>query len=62
MDIGLSSDMFESFQKYQRLLRIMFHKMEGEYGFININAAKTSRNVHKDICQKVEEYIVHQKV
>lgn len=49
MDLGLSRDRFESFFRYQELLRKEFDEMAREYDFIKVNANRTIREVHKDV-------------
>ena len=49
MDLGLSRDRFESFFRYQELLRTQFDWMAREYEFVKVNANRTSREVHRDV-------------
>ncbi|MCX7012214.1 MAG: thymidylate kinase [Candidatus Sumerlaeota bacterium] len=49
MDIALSRDMFESFVKYQRLIRREFQRMEKKYNFITINANRGVRSIAREI-------------
>ncbi len=49
MDLGLSRDRFESFFRYQELLRKEFEWMSGEYDFVKVNANRSSREVHRDV-------------
>ena len=48
MDLCLSRDRFESFYRYQALLREEFGFMEHRYGFHRIEANRTPQAVHKD--------------
>jgi dTMP kinase len=49
MDLGLSRDRFESFFRYQELLRKEFDWMAQAYDFVKVNANRTPREVHKDV-------------
>jgi dTMP kinase len=54
MDIGLSSDMFESFIKYQNLMHKEFRRMQREYEFVIINGNKSVRAVSHDLKAQIE--------
>ena len=49
MDLGLSRDRFESFFRYQELLREQFDWMAKEYDFVKVNSNRTPREVHRDV-------------
>ncbi len=49
MDLGLSQDRFESFFRYQELLRKEFEWMAGEYDFVKVNSNRSPREVHRDV-------------
>jgi len=54
MDVALSRDMFESFIKYQRLIRREFQWMADEYNFITINGNRSIRAIARDIEFRLE--------
>ncbi|HTT25873.1 MAG TPA: dTMP kinase [Thermoplasmata archaeon] len=49
MDLGLSTDRFESFFRYQQLLGQQFDWMAKEYDFVKVNANRSPREVHRDV-------------
>ena len=49
MDLGLSRDRFESFFRYQELLRAQFDQMAKQYEFVKVNANRSPREVHRDV-------------
>jgi dTMP kinase len=49
MDLGLSTDRFESFFRYQQLLGQQFDWMAKEYEFVKVNSNRSPREVHKDV-------------
>lgn len=49
MDLGLSMDRFESFFRYQELLRAQFDAMAKEFDFVRVNANRSPREVHRDV-------------
>jgi dTMP kinase len=53
MDMELSVDIFQSFKKYQSLIKREFKKMDKKYNFVNINANR-SLNV---VCNELKRYI-----
>ncbi len=48
MDLGLSRDMFDSFNKYQRMMQLEFQRMQKEYGFELVNANRSVESVQRD--------------
>jgi dTMP kinase len=48
MDLCLSRDRFESFYRYQSLLRAEFGVMESRYGFHRVDANRTPIAVHRE--------------
>jgi dTMP kinase len=48
MDLCLSRDRFESFYRYQSLLRAEFGAMEKKYGFHRVDANRTPTAVHRE--------------
>jgi len=57
MDTALSTDMFESFVKYQRMIRREFQRMEREHGFITINGNRSARSIAREIQLRTEEIL-----
>lgn len=53
MDLSLSRDRFESFFRYQELLRGEFDWMAKEFGFRRVDANRDPANVHKDVLAHV---------
>ncbi len=53
MDLGLSTDMFESFLKYQNLIQEEFTKMQAKYGFQVINGNRSVQAVAKDLQERI---------
>jgi dTMP kinase len=49
MDLGLSTDRFESFFAYQQLLGKEFDWLSNQYDFVRVNSNRTPREVHKDV-------------
>lgn len=54
MDLGLSRDMFDSFLKYQGLVRDQFQRLQSAYGFENIDAERPADEITVDIRRKIE--------
>jgi dTMP kinase len=53
MDLGLSHDMFDSFVKYQGMLRKEFEQMQQEFGFCIINANLRIDAIQRELRQKI---------
>jgi dTMP kinase len=49
MDLGLSSDMFQSFLKFQGLIQAEFERMQKVYGFDILNGNRSIRAIAKDL-------------
>ncbi|MDE1819639.1 MAG: dTMP kinase [Euryarchaeota archaeon] len=54
MDLGISRDRFESFFRYQALLKTEFDWMARSYGFVKINANRSPLEVHRDVRASVQ--------
>lgn len=54
MDVGLSSDMYESFFKYQRLIQREFSRMQKQYGFTVIDGNRPVREISQDLQKRIE--------
>ena len=57
MDLGLSTDMFESFMRYQRRIQTEFRRLQDKYNFIVINGNRSVRSVAKELQQKTIEVL-----
>jgi dTMP kinase len=57
MDMGMGSDMLESFQKYQTALREHFVNLSQEYGFNTVDASPDAETVQNRIREKAESYL-----
>jgi dTMP kinase len=53
MDLGMGSDMLESFQKYQSEIRIHFNRLAEEYGFNVVDAGPDPETIQRIIREKV---------
>ena len=53
MDLGLSRDRFDSFIRYQKLIRAEFRRMAKEYDFHTINGNRSIRTIARDLQSKV---------
>jgi dTMP kinase len=58
MDLGLSSDWYDSFIGYQKRLRGEFLKLKDEFGFQQINANRGMQSVFADVKRRIGEVIV----
>ncbi|MFH0792523.1 MAG: hypothetical protein V2A74_00660, partial [bacterium] len=53
MDLGFSRDMFESFVRYQKLMRDEFRRMENKFGFEVINGSRSMRAITLDLDRRI---------
>ncbi len=56
-DIGLSVDIYNSFEIYQKRCIAEYKKLQKEYNFININGELSKEEIHKIIVSKVQEVL-----
>lgn len=56
-DIGLSTDIYNSFEIYQKRCIEEYKKLQKEYNFININGEQSKEEIHKQIKDKVNEVL-----
>ena len=56
-DIGLSTDVYNSFEIYQKRCIDEYKKLEKEYNFIKINGELSKEEIHNKIAAKVEEVL-----
>jgi len=54
MDLGLSSDMFDSFLKYQALVQETFKCLQGTYGFTIVDAHRSIDAINSELKAKME--------
>jgi dTMP kinase len=57
LDIGISNDIFDSFIKYQYMLRKEFEKIRTKYGLINIDGNKDIQTIYNQIQSKIDEFL-----
>jgi dTMP kinase len=53
MDLGLSSDMFDSFLKYQRMIQAEFRAMQERFDFEVVNANLGILRIHRDLQRQI---------
>ena len=58
MDLGLGSDLYESFVNYQTKLIAQLDIMSKEYNFVELDATKEPQDVFLDIKNKISEILV----
>ena len=56
-DIGLSSDIYNSFEIYQKKCLEEYKKLEKEYNFITLDGTKPKGEIHETIKTKVQELL-----
>ena len=54
MDLGLSSDMFDSFMRYQALMAKQFHRLQNIYGFHIIDGDRAPDEISHELQRKTE--------
>jgi len=57
MDIGISRDWYESFVKYQKILRLEYGKLQKKYGFEMIDANRSIYGVQRTLRTKIESVL-----
>lgn len=60
-DLGLSADIFDSFIKYQYLLKKEFTMMQKKYGLIDVNGDKSIEDIYHNIQTKISGYLDQNK-
>jgi dTMP kinase len=58
MDLGLSRDMFDSFLRYQALMRDAFRRLQKTYGFAIVDGERTPQVVGGELQAKIEAVLV----
>ncbi len=56
-DIGLSTDIYNSFEIYQKRCLDEYKKLKKEYNFIELDGTKPKEEIHLHIKQKVQELL-----
>ena len=56
-DIGLSGDIYNSFEIYQKRCLDEYIKLQKEYNFIELDGTKTQEEIHNQIKEKVNELL-----
>ena len=60
-DLGLSADIFDSFIKYQYLLKKEFTLMQKKYGLIDVDGNKSIEDIYHNIQTKISRYLDQNK-
>ena len=58
MDLGLSRDLFDSFLKYQTLMRDTFHRLQKTYGFAILDGERPPDEISEELKEKIEAVLV----
>ena len=56
-DIGLSTDIYNSFEIYQKRCLDEYKKLSKEYGFIEIDGTKNKKEIHQIIKEEVQKLL-----
>jgi dTMP kinase len=54
MDLGLSRDMFDSFLRYQGLMRDTFRRLQQTYGFDIVNGERSPDEINQELQSRIE--------
>ena len=57
MDIGYSRSWYDSFIRYQTDLHRAFRRLQGIYGFVAVNGARTPRFVNRELKTRIESIL-----
>jgi len=57
MDLGLTSDMFDSFLEYQTRMAAQFQRLRETYGFTIVNGARSADDVNAELQAKIESVL-----
>jgi dTMP kinase len=58
LDLGISNDIFDSFVKYQYILKKEFEKMRSKYDLINIDGNNTIELIYQQIQSKIDKFLI----
>jgi dTMP kinase len=61
LDLGISNDIFDSFVKYQYILKKEFEKMRSKYDLINIDGNNTIELIYQQIQSKIDKFLISDK-
>lgn len=53
MDLSLSTDTFESFHRYQTMLKTEFDALAGRYGFVTLDGSRDVESVQSDLRARI---------
>ncbi|HYG00219.1 MAG TPA: dTMP kinase [Candidatus Saccharimonadales bacterium] len=56
-DLGISDDIFDSFIKYQYLLKREFNTMQKKYGLLNVNGDNNIDDIYDEIQSKISNFL-----
>ena len=54
MDLGLERDIFDSFLRYQGMMREAFHKLQASYGFRIIDGERSPEAINETLRKEIE--------
>jgi dTMP kinase len=57
MHLALGTDLFDSFQRYQRRLISEYQRLADEFGFISIDARRSVDEVQNDLRAHIADYL-----
>jgi dTMP kinase len=57
MDVGISRDWYESFVRYQKMLRLEYGKLQKKYGFEMIDANRSINSVQRTLRTRIESVL-----
>jgi dTMP kinase len=60
-DLGISDDIFDSFIKYQYLLKREFNLMQKKYNLVNIDGDDNIEGIYEEIQSKISDFLNHTK-
>ncbi len=58
VDLGISSDIFDSFIKYQYALKREFERMRARYNLINIDGNESIEKVYQQIQSQIDDFLI----
>jgi dTMP kinase len=61
LDLGISNDIFDSFVKYQYILKKEFEKMRSKYDLINVDGNNTIEVIYQQIQSKIDKFLISDK-
>jgi dTMP kinase len=57
MHLALGTDLFDSFQRYQRILIEEYGRLANEFGFITIDARRSIDDVQNELRTHISDYL-----